>query len=108
MPPVVTLTAMSEWSPVSMEQRVLALDSAVSRASMGGGRLVSRGQTEAVFEYGERPNHVLHAIITIFSCGLWGLVWLIIAATSQIVRRTVVVDEYARAWISSPRGMQEF
>jgi len=30
----------------------------------------------------EGVNHVLHAIISIFSCGLWLLVWAIIAVTS--------------------------
>ncbi len=25
----------------------------------------------------EQPNHILHAIITIFSCGLWCIVWMI-------------------------------
>lgn len=99
---------MTEWPTVTMEQRSVALDSAVSRASMGGGRLVSRGQTEAVFEFGEKPNHVLHAIISFLSCGLWLFVWLLIAATSSVVRRTVLVDEYGRTWISSPTGMREF
>jgi len=26
----------------------------------------------------ETPNHVLHAILTLFMCGLWGIVWIII------------------------------
>lgn len=99
---------MTEWPTVSMEQRALALDSAVSRASMSGGRLVSRGQTEAVFEFGQKPNHVLHAIVSFLSCGLWLFVWLFIAMVSSVVRRTIVVDEYGRTWISNSSGMQEF
>lgn len=27
----------------------------------------------------ETPNHVLHFLITFFTCGLWGLMWIIIA-----------------------------
>ena len=25
----------------------------------------------------EAPNHVLHFLITFFTCGLWGIVWLL-------------------------------
>lgn len=25
-----------------------------------------------------KPNHLLHFIITFFTCGLWGLVWIFI------------------------------
>ena len=29
---------------------------------------------------GTTPNHVLHLILTIFTAGLWGIVWILIAA----------------------------
>jgi hypothetical protein len=93
---------------VPLDQRALALDAAVSRAARDGGRLVTQGQTEAVLEYGQRPNHVLHAILSIFTCGLWVLVWLVLGLTMNVVRRTIVVDEYGRTWISDRSGMREF
>ena len=39
-------------------------------------------------------NHTLHAILTIFTCLLWGIVWAIIAATGGEKRQMVVVDEF--------------
>jgi hypothetical protein len=45
-------------------------------------------------------NHVLHAILTIFTCFLWGIVWLIVAAgETKDVRRLVTVDESGGVWI---------
>jgi hypothetical protein len=39
----------------------------------------------------QKPNHVLHAILTIFTCFLWGVVWLLAAnsVTSSLYRCTV-------------------
>jgi len=37
-------------------------------------------------------NHVLHAIITLFMCGLWLPFWIILAATET--KRTLAVDVY--------------
>jgi hypothetical protein len=28
------------------------------------------------------PNHALHAVLTVFTCGLWGIVWLILAVAN--------------------------
>jgi DNA-directed RNA polymerase subunit RPC12/RpoP len=28
------------------------------------------------------PNHVLHAILTLFTCALWGVVWLVLVLVS--------------------------
>jgi hypothetical protein len=89
---------------IAIDQRSLVLDRAVNRAVAGGGRLVSRGQVEAVVEFGRRPSHILHLLLTLVTCGLWLLVWLIDTLTSPVSRRTLMVDEYGRAWISGKRG----
>jgi hypothetical protein len=31
---------------------------------------------------GQKPNHVLHLLLTVFTAGLWGVVWLLLAAGS--------------------------
>ena len=59
-----------------------------------GGRVESQGDTEAVLVFGKPVNHTLHAIISIFSCGLWLLVWLIIAVTGGEKRQMITVDEW--------------
>lgn len=30
-----------------------------------------------------KPNHVLHFLITFFTCGVWGFVWLFIALAAR-------------------------
>jgi hypothetical protein len=37
------------------------------------------------------PNHALHAVLTLLTCGLWGFVWIVIAITNP--RRAPVVTE---------------
>lgn len=33
-----------------------------------------------VLAVGESPNHVLHLLLTLVTCGLWGIVWGLVAA----------------------------
>jgi hypothetical protein len=39
-------------------------------------------------------NHVLHLLLTLFTCGAWGLVWIIVAAANA--NRTVPVTTWAQ------------
>jgi hypothetical protein len=61
------------------------------------GRVETRGQTSAVVVFGKPVNHVLHLLLTIFTCTLWGPVWLLVAAFSGERRTTVSVDQYGVA-----------
>ena len=45
---------------------------------------------------GQPVNNVLHAILTLFMCGLWLPVWLILAATGGERRNTISVDEWGQ------------
>lgn len=31
---------------------------------------------------GEKPNHLLHFLITFCTCGLWAIVWVIVALSA--------------------------
>jgi hypothetical protein len=31
----------------------------------------------------EKPNHILHLILTVLTVGLWGFVWLAVTATKK-------------------------
>lgn len=31
----------------------------------------------------EEPNHILHAIITLFTCGLWAVVWIVASVVTH-------------------------
>jgi hypothetical protein len=66
------------------------LQSAVAR----GLRIESQSDYQAVLVQGKPVNHTLHAIITIFSCGLWGIVWIVMAITGGEKREMIVVDEF--------------
>lgn len=66
------------------------LQSGVAR----GLRIESQSDYQAVLVEGKPVNHTLHAIITIFSCGLWGIVWIVMAITGGEKREMVVVDEF--------------
>ena len=92
---------------IELNRRAELLDSALTRATLSGGRLVSRGQYEAVIEWGQKRWHVLHLILTVFTFGAWLIVWGILGATNPLRRRVVTVDEYGRMWITNRLGVYE-
>jgi hypothetical protein len=53
----------------------------------------------------DRPNHVLHAILTIFTCLLWGIVWLLMPSRPER-RISWVADEAGQSWSIVPEGSQ--
>lgn len=87
--------------PVSMpkatpDQRQASLAQAVGFNVSRGARVESQTPYQAVLVFGNRTNHVLHAIITFFTCGIWGFVWLILGVTNKEQRRVLSVDEYGQ------------
>lgn len=78
----------------SSDERKALLAQQLQSASARGLRIESQSEFQAVMVEGQPVNHVLHAIITIFSCGLWGIVWIILAITGGEKREMVVVDEF--------------
>jgi hypothetical protein len=67
---------------------------------------VTRGRVESVTPYsavvvhGQRVNHVLHLLISIFLCGLWLPVWLVVAVTGGERRTVMAVDHYGNVTTS--------
>lgn len=76
------------------EQRAKLLSQAVGGDVAGGGRVESHTPHAAVLVYGQKVNHVLHAIITFFTCGLWGFVWLVLGLSNGEKRHALTVDPY--------------
>ncbi|GGU42844.1 DUF4352 domain-containing protein [Nocardioides albus] len=60
----------------------------------GGWRVESQTDYHTVLAKGGRTNHVLHLILTIFTCGLWSLAWLLIAHLNRRQSLVLRVDEY--------------
>lgn len=60
----------------------------------GGWRVESQTDYHTVLAKGGRTNHVLHLILTIVTCGLWSLAWLLIAHVNRRQSLVLRVDEY--------------
>jgi hypothetical protein len=76
------------------DERKVLLAQQLQTGAARGLRIESQSDFQAVLVEGKPVNHVLHAILTIFTCLLWGIVWAIIAATGGEKRQMVVVDEF--------------
>jgi hypothetical protein len=76
------------------DERKVILAQQLQTAAARGLRIETQSDFQAVLVEGKPVNHVLHAILTIFTCLLWGIVWAIIAATGGEKRQMVVVDEF--------------
>lgn len=73
-------------------QRSLILDWVVSQRVAAGWRVESRSGSQAVLVRGQPVDHVLHAFLTVFSCGVWGGVWAVLALTNKVERVVLTVD----------------
>ena len=54
-----------------------------------GWRVESESDTYTVLVRGQRPNHILHLLLSVFTLGLWIIVWVIIAATGGEERQVI-------------------
>ena len=59
-----------------------------------GWHIESQTDSAAVLVKHHQPNHLLHLLLTIFTLGLWGIVWLIVALTSGDKRVALTIDEH--------------
>jgi hypothetical protein len=84
--------------PLDEETRKRALANAVQGELLHGGRLESQTAFAAVLVFGKPVNHVLHAILTIFTCLLWGVVWIILSMSGGEKKIVISVDEYGNMW----------
>lgn len=75
-------------------ERKAILSQQLQGAVARGLRIESQSEFQAVLVKGKPINHTLHAILTIFTCLLWGIVWAVIAATGGEKREMIVVDEF--------------
>ncbi|MER6203748.1 hypothetical protein ABT234_41155 [Streptomyces sp. NPDC001586] len=78
--------------PVDAARRTAILDWTVSEYVATGWRVESRSPTQAVLVRGQPVNHVLHAILTVFTCLLWGIVWIALVVGNRVERVALTVD----------------
>lgn len=79
-------------------QREAILDEAIRRNVARGATVELRQQFAVVLLFKRRVNHVVHAILSILTFGLWLFVWLLLAATGRDTRMTLNVDGYGRVF----------
>src|SRR5258707_15045189 len=75
-------------------ERKAILAQQLQGAAARGLRIESQSEFQAILVKGQPVNNTLHAILTIFTCLLWGIVWAVIAATGGEKREMIVVDEF--------------
>ena len=78
----------------SSAERKELLARAVSNEVRQGWRIESQNDYQAVIVRGQRPNHILHLILTLVTFGVWGIVWIALVAFGGEKRGVVEVDEY--------------
>jgi hypothetical protein len=78
----------------SPDDRRAILAQQLQQAAMRHFRVESSTEFQAVLIEGKPINHTLHAILTIFTCLIWGIVWVILAATGGEKRHQLLVDDF--------------
>jgi hypothetical protein len=85
-------------APVTIEERAERLSRIVSAKSLEGYVVIDRNDRDAtavLSRPGKEVNHVLHVLITIFTCGLWLIPWLVMGVTKKKEERLrVSIDSY--------------
>jgi hypothetical protein len=81
------------------DERKALLAQALQTQVVGGGRIESQSDFQAVIIKGHKVNHVLHFIIGLFTLLLWWIVWLVIAVTGGEKRILVSVDEFGNVLV---------
>ena len=75
-------------------ERKKLLAQAINSQVVGGARVESQGDFQAVMVRGKQVNHTLHVILSVLTCGLWALIWGTLAAAGGEKRFVVQIDEY--------------
>src|ERR1700729_907516 len=74
------------------DERKAMLAQQLQTAAARGRRIESQSEFQAVLVEGKPVNNVLHALLTIFTCLLWGIVWIVLSITGGEKREMVVGD----------------
>jgi TIR domain-containing protein len=87
------LEGAGRTAELAAEQRDAVLARRIQSLGSHGWRIESQARFEAVVTRSV-PNHMLHAILTFVSFGLWAPVWVIVAIQGGEKRRAASVDQW--------------
>lgn len=91
--------------PVSTDKRKEILEYNIRQYYSQGYKLEVKSDFDAVIYIQRRVTHVLHGLVTFFTCGLWALVWIILSMTHKDPERHAIwVDEYGDSHIRRIRS----
>lgn len=91
-------TADGAGSQIGQDERLSRLSRLISTRTLEGFSVVDRNEREVsavLVKPGKPVNHVLHAVVSIFTCGLWAIVWIVLSMTQRReLRVRVGIDPY--------------
>ena len=98
-PPPTDATGAAMTPPVSStrkepDERRALLAQQLQQAATRGLRVESQTDFQAVLIEGKPIHHTLHAILTILTALLWGVVWIVLVATGGETRHELIVDDF--------------
>lgn len=90
----------SEARELDPNERKMKLGQAVQAEVVQGGVIESQSDFNAIIRYGKPVNHVLHLILTIVTCGLWGGVWILVWVVSAQAKKSIAlqVNEFGQVF----------
>lgn len=79
---------------IPIERRAAIMQQALRDLAFRGYRVETADGPRAIVVTGAPVNHVLHVLLSMFTCGLWVPVWLLLLALGGEKRRHVYIDDY--------------
>jgi hypothetical protein len=100
-PPVVLAPGADSLSQVEKTdaERKLLLVGALDGQLADGARIESQSEFQAVVVRGRRPRHLVHAIASAATLGMWASVWILITIAGGEKRTTVDVDRFGNVFV---------
>jgi hypothetical protein len=77
-----------------VDQRAAIMEQTLRDLTFRGYRIETVDGPRAIISMGEPVNHVLHVLLTVFTCGLWLPIWLLLIALGGMKRRHIHIDDY--------------
>ena len=74
------------------------LEVAVETEVLGNARVLHRSERGVTLAYPHPVNHVGHAVLTLLTGGLWGIVWIVCAINRREDRVRLEVDPWGNIW----------
>ena len=65
-----------------------------------GKRVVFRGDYQAIVADGTPVNHILHLILSLFTVGLWSVIWMLDISFHKETKEFVKVDSNGNVTVS--------